>query len=768
MAFTSITDDDLTGKGTVGMADTPNLTAPEMQAKFDELPNLVINKFKTHITEESANTAAANTGAVDPTTGGEATNVQGVLDNLQTKKQEKETGKGLSANDFTDTYRNELDTAFENAHTHTNKGVLDLITSAVKTAYDRLVSLFTNITSITTTVNGSDTALPTAGAISRYVQQMGGGDMVKSIYDTDNDGIVDHAEVADSLQNPIAATAVTYNHTASGLTAENAQAAIDEVHNEAKNSVQTSAIENDLLGTDATKVLAAPQGKTLNVKIGGVRPGVVTNFSVSTGNASVKIKFTEPNNTELNGATLCKVKGCKIVMKQGQDPTDENDGIVVLSTEDGTDRPLGYYSNTEGEVSGLTNDIAYHFKAFPYSYDDIYYRNDTNIIISIPKAYVLYGFCIDPTNSAPESSVTYEDMAVGMTPGKMNFTTGLYEEGSWTNQIFFLQNNHVYMVKSNGTLDYQLNDNDYTQKADGSGSSAVSDTGYDGNAMVRFDTVWMYQYTDTSGKFHCKICNIKLDNNYHAYAHQRADGSIMNYILLAAFKGSLTSSKIRSLKGQSLMNTQTGANEITYATNNGSLWYTRTHAQRNLINMLLILVGKSLSCETVFGQGHTDGGTDASSMLTTGTLSNKGRFFGTNTNAAVKVFHLENWWGDQWERIAGIVTNGSVHPCVKMEKPYNTAGTGYTDLGYALGGTAGGYISAATMNEYGGMVPKTAAGSSSTYYCDGLWFVASCYALVGGGCINGLLCGPFALVLSDAVSLSSWDIGAALSCEQPA
>ena len=43
----------------------------------------------------------------------------------------------------------------------------------------------------------------------------------------------------------------------------------------------------------------------------------------------------------------------------------------------------------------------------------------------------------------------------------------------------------------------------------------------------------------------------------------------------------------------------------------------------------------------------------------------------------------------QWERIAGLVTNGSTHPCVKMEKPYNTAGTGYTDLGYALGGTSG-------------------------------------------------------------------------------
>jgi hypothetical protein len=267
MPFTRITDNDRTGKGTVGMADTPNLTAVEMQTKFDELPNLSITKFNTHIDEESVTTAASNIGAVDPTTNGTAVNVQGVLDNLHNKKQEKETGKGLSANDFTDTYKSALETSFEYSHTHTNKMVLDLFTAIVKNAYDRLVTLLTSITSVTTTVTGSDTALPTSGAISRYVQQMGGGDMVKSIYDTDNDGIVDHAEVADALQNPIAATAVTYDHTESDLTAVNAQAAIDEVHDEAKNSVQKSAIENDLVGTDAEKVLASPQGKALDDKI---------------------------------------------------------------------------------------------------------------------------------------------------------------------------------------------------------------------------------------------------------------------------------------------------------------------------------------------------------------------------------------------------------------------------------------------------------------------------------------------------------------------
>jgi hypothetical protein len=43
--------------------------------------------------------------------------------------------------------------------------------------------------------------LPTMAAIVSYVIAMGGGDMVKSIYDTNDDGIVDHADTSDKLNN---------------------------------------------------------------------------------------------------------------------------------------------------------------------------------------------------------------------------------------------------------------------------------------------------------------------------------------------------------------------------------------------------------------------------------------------------------------------------------------------------------------------------------------------------------------------------------------
>lgn len=48
----------------------------------------------------------------------------------------KETGKGLSTNDLTATLKSNYDTAYSNSHTHSNKSVLDGITSAKVTAWD--------------------------------------------------------------------------------------------------------------------------------------------------------------------------------------------------------------------------------------------------------------------------------------------------------------------------------------------------------------------------------------------------------------------------------------------------------------------------------------------------------------------------------------------------------------------------------------------------------------------------------------------------------
>jgi hypothetical protein len=141
-----------------------------------------------------------------------------------------------------------------------------------------------------------------------------------------------------------------------------------------------------------------------------------------------------------------------------------------------------------------------------------------------------------------------------------------------------------------------------------------------------------------------QICNIQLDEDFHAYAHTREDGSIMDYIWMAAFEGSTISSKIRSIKGVAPTTSQTGANEITYAANNGSLWGTQTWSQINMINMLLIPDGQSLNTQPCW-QRHYDGGSQGSHLLKTARSPTR-RLLRHHGNVAMKVIHIENYFGD--------------------------------------------------------------------------------------------------------------------------
>ena len=164
-------------------------------------------------------------------------------------------------------------------------------------------------------------------------------------------------------------------------------------------------------------------------------------------------------------------------------------------------------------------------------------------------------------------------------------------------------------------------------------------------------------------------------------------------------------------------------------------------------------------------------------MHNTGTMNNKGLFWGKNVSSAsdtsgVKVFGMEDWWGNQWRRMAGLITiAGKIY--IKLTHStadgstttgYNVTGSGYISTGLSCSGTSGGFINKVTYNpKYA--IPTVASGSETTYYADGLWFNASDtrFAVVGGSCNNGSRCGAFCLHLGNAASYAHWNIGAALT-----
>lgn len=148
MAFDKVTSQDRANKGNVGLPDTPNMTANELQERMDSLPNLGIDKLNELIDALNATTAAGNVGMTVPS--GVSTTqatVQGVVNAMVL--------------DWS------LNTA--NRHSHSNKSVLDNISQDAINGYNRLVTLLTSIESISQSISNSNTALATDKAVHDFV-----------------------------------------------------------------------------------------------------------------------------------------------------------------------------------------------------------------------------------------------------------------------------------------------------------------------------------------------------------------------------------------------------------------------------------------------------------------------------------------------------------------------------------------------------------------------------------------------------------------------
>ena len=399
---------------------------------------------------------------------------------------------------------------------------------------------------------------------------------------------------------------------------------------------------------------------------------------------------------------------------------------------------------------------------------------------------LIYGFQINGSESDPAAAVTYLEDAVGMTPAHMDFSTGKFDYGSWENAFFMPR---PCMLKSDGTVDYYLNPDNYALKEDGTASD-IANTAYAGNAMMEWGRnghkIWLKILPigdGSSAKVY--ISNHRADSKFFDYPFHNCKGESAEHFYTPIYNGSVISNTMRSLSGQTVSKTLAGTAEITAAkANNPStdeLWNIECFADRLLINMLLILMGKSLNTQAVFGQGLNSGGSEAiNDGFTTGVHNTKGLFYGTNDGTAstytnaVKIFGMENYYGFQWRRTNGLILNNGATKYKltygtedgSSATGYNTDGTDYKDAGVTPSGTSGGYISKAKFTE-DGMFSDTMSGSASTYYCDGTWFnnTAVTFARFGGDSGNDAKVGAFYLSLFYAVSHASWSIGAALSCK---
>lgn len=170
-------------------------------------------------------------------------------------------------------------------------------------------------------------------------------------------------------------------------------------------------------GSDATVPIATieilgkvkPDGKTtfidedgtLHAKGGGatVTPKPVNNPTIENANASVIIKWQDPENTVISGSTFSTWAGTKLVMKKTGYPANPDDGTLVV---DNTVRDK--YKTAGYTVTGLTNGKKYYFALFPYSTDGVYNYDAGNRLLGEPEDLKIVAFA-DGTDAEIEKMI---------------------------------------------------------------------------------------------------------------------------------------------------------------------------------------------------------------------------------------------------------------------------------------------------------------------------------------------------------------------------
>lgn len=420
----------------------------------------------------------------------------------------------------------------------------------------------------------------------------------------------------------------------------------------------------------------------------------------------------------------------------------------------------------------------------------------TQIAVTIDYAAELeskkiYGFHVDSSVSNPSNAVSYHVQYDGenvlnydYSPAYMDFANDKWEWGNWSEDDFFMP--RPCLIKQDYSDKIYLNPDNLTLDVDGNDVSAILTGSTDGyNAMMEWGKdgkkIWYKLVPDSSNasSYTVYISDVQADNDFVAWSFYDANDVLGEHFYTSIYNGSTVGSALRSLSGKTPNNTEAGATQITRAKANNKnseayAWYIDVYADRVLINLLLILVIKSLNSDVV-GYGNYTGGTAASSLLTTGQGNTKGMFYGKQSNGVVKVFGMENWFANCWRRMAGLILNSGA---LKYKLTYGTAdgssAAGYREddnapTNYLTGNSiatnlSSSYIVAEAAKADGSLLPSGFSGANGTYYSDACWSSTGVkYARVGGSCGNGSACGTFTLILDGALSVSGWTLGAALS-----
>lgn len=383
----------------------------------------------------------------------------------------------------------------------------------------------------------------------------------------------------------------------------------------------------------------------------------------------------------------------------------------------------------------------------------------------------IYGFIEHMDILAPGQRIEYTGANKDYSPITVNKETGQASYNSWANFPWLLANK-PYMVHSDGTADYRLNENNYAQKEDGSASD-VANAAYDGGAFAWAMKIYKQEYTVGSDR----VVNFSISkrDGFEPIGFIDPSNRELEGVWIPMFYGTIISDKMKCISGnQPCYNTATAAEKTAIDAFGSKAKFFGGAIVETLID-LMILFAKTTDLQAAYGNGNCSG-YDASLAPTYGVKQNAvvggGQFYGTSDGKSLnKIFHsivLGSY--NQWMRDPYVVcVNGKV----KVSKNYNydLTGAAYEDAGITHGkindNAAYGPVYAHIFRTIGGFGALPAApykGSTALGGCDGMWVNTgiTAFALRFGTCDYGLAAGPRALLLGGTAGDAYWSFGAAI------
>ncbi len=378
---------------------------------------------------------------------------------------------------------------------------------------------------------------------------------------------------------------------------------------------------------------------------------------------------------------------------------------------------------------------------------------------------VVYSVVIDTSNSDPETSVSYADDAASFSAAYMDFDADVFIDNGWTSRWPFNQIKPCLISSSGDVIGY-LDPNDYSKFEDG--SSADIYTVGSNDVMIEIPRVdYNFENLD-DGNIKVSITNI-IDKGYCSRAHTYK-GEVYDKIYVAAYASMWAASGDTTIPY--VPYSLSGTRDRYYYASSASLGapnmmtYTRTkgygyeHCPLNVFVMLqslYLIMFKNLNSQAALGKGVVA----STRQVDTGTLDKAGMYYGKNTSSPIKMFGIENIYGNGALFLPGMYVTKTyeVYALNPMSTVDYSFATEETNLQYVC--TIPGNVPANfptkvyATNEVGFVITKC-GGSNSTYFCDRMCIriIQRSYRLCGASADTDV--GMFGFISGDNASKTDY------------